>query len=102
MLPAGLFISFCTCPAGGDAGPRLLTLRGARLSAAEGQGNENFQEAPWPGRCLLQRSSRLELGGAHPGEPVLQLKRGALRWTRWSARQQPLCMSPTLPSLSCL
>lgn len=44
-LPADLFISFCTCPAGGDAGPRVLTLRGARLSAAEGQGNESFQEA---------------------------------------------------------
>lgn len=41
----GLFISFCTCPAGGDAGPRLLTLKGARLSAAKDQGNENFQEA---------------------------------------------------------
>lgn len=38
-------------------------LKGARLSAAEGQGNENFQEAPWPGRCLLQGSSRLELRG---------------------------------------
>ena len=41
-LRAGLFISFCSCPAGGDAGPRVLTLRGARLSAAEGQGNESF------------------------------------------------------------
>ena len=29
-LPVGLFISFCTCPAGGDAGPRLLTLRGGQ------------------------------------------------------------------------